>query len=145
MARRRNPWARQIDYDKAIAEDERQIASYTLLLDKGWVVDAEMAAYGVHLASMAAEDPTFAVSCDLSAQDVADLHHYLHPFGDNTPTKTCLPDETAPQWKRGREIFRRLQALCPDLLMTEDATRKALKAAKRNLSRHRRNRERYGR
>lgn len=141
MARRRhnNPWARLIDYDKAIAEDERQIASYTMLIEKGWFVDAELAAYGVRLADMAAEDATFAASCDLSAQDVADLHAYMHPAAD------WHHWHLTPQGKRGREISRRLHTLCPDLLMTEAATKKALKDVKRSLARHRRNKEKYGR
>lgn len=131
-----NSWGYAIDYDKAIAEDEKAIAMYERIIAGRWFLPAGQSS--CFLWELALLDETIAAGLDLSRADLANLAAYMEA---NLP----IADESGRDWySRGEEIDQRLQELCPDMLLTEEKAREALKFHKTRLARHKRNKAKFG-
>lgn len=154
---KRNAFAFKIDYDKAIAQDEEEIAWAERSIERGWYrrswpfADARLGAYEAReLFDLALHCEDVATAAGLTAQDVSDLANTVDRF---VVAKHHRPDLSDPQPNpaghlRGREIAAALEVLSFGgrwLFKSEDDARTALRKARASRARHIRNREAYGR
>jgi hypothetical protein len=158
MARRRNPWGYKIDYDKAIAEDERQLARIERVIAAGvypddytWI-DAqgftnkmrdgwEILAWGGPNRSI---DMEVAYRFGLNAWDVAAFAHWLEFDFDNVKGAIEIPKGV-----KGAYVFA-VGVVNPklddfDFLPANEAEAKQeRKRIKATLARHKRNKKKAG-
>lgn len=154
-APKRHGFGFPIDYAKAIAEDEREIAWAERSIERDWYVrtrpygDPTLGDYEAdELWSVALHFSDAWARLGVTAQDVADLAQAidlddtarrLHP---NLPE----PQPGAAGIRRGVAIVAELEALSLGgmrLYRDEVAARLALRKAKARRARHRRNQEKY--
>jgi hypothetical protein len=159
---KKSPWSFKIDYDKAIAEDEAYIAKLTTCMEKGWyatqitwsdtdgkTVTSEL----MDLADLALYVPGVAASIPLSLQDLSDMVAYRTRHSDpdyENQIRTgvekmlgvTLPPESSCWYQRGEGVVCSLDGFT--FLPREAEVKTLLKKAKASLSRHKRNKVKYG-
>jgi hypothetical protein len=159
---RKNPWSIKLDYDKEILQDEQTIAETTRALEHGWFVPvwhpplATIKTRPLYEGESEFSDscslldlfllyPEFAYDAGFTDEDLGVLVHtldgYEHARYDGFPVPTMEP----AVWKRSDSLLKQITELWPSYyLYSEDALRKQLKHAKTALSRHKRNKGKYG-
>jgi hypothetical protein len=154
---KRSGFAFKIDYEKAIAEDEVEIAWAERSIERGWYRrswphdNPEHGMYDAReLHQLVLRCPEVAASAGLSAQDVADFANSLDQFDSAKRHCPSLPEPQpgSRSLLRGDEVARELERVTLGgrwLHEDEAAARAALRRAKASRSRHRRNREKYAR
>jgi hypothetical protein len=144
-------WGYRINYDKAIAEDERQVAYHESALANGWFNWGEWVGFSATLSNLVLEKPEAAVALGLSTYDLgclalvhSDLNEVLE--GRYAHHISALPQEAhGVQWRRGREVEAQLKAVWPnETLYDEGKLREELKLHKTRLARHKRNKDKFG-
>jgi hypothetical protein len=151
-------WGFKLDYDKEIASDEKLIAQLRRIIDSGWFHPATMvkdgnardiSTYSVCLVDLLFMDVArVAPQLGLSLADLSDLAYAI----DQDPSCAQLdgnvvelPEPVQPgAYKRGEVIADRLVQLWEGDLYPEALAQKVLKKAKTDLSRHKRNKLKYG-
>jgi len=139
MGRRNNPFSYQIDYDKALAEDEVAIAYWTKIIE----------------AKLFAEQPgdriiDVVVCCGgwerlgLTRQDALDLRDEFEYREADLPGD--IPSSDSECYRNANKVYdEHLEPLDGHgQAPTEATAKKELKRAKAALARHRRNKEKYG-
>lgn len=150
MPRRANPWSHKIDYTKAIAEDEREIALYespgvrcfseTLTIVE--TVRHEQSVYcnAYHLlvcSNSYRVDRLRALG--LTEVDLACAAFYN---GDDYPLDLgCRCVSGGSDFRRGKEVSDKLSEIP---VLTEKTRKRLLKLSKASLARHKRNQAKYG-
>jgi hypothetical protein len=145
----------RIDYDLAIAQDERVIAWAERSVERGWYVrtlrydDLALGSYEAdELWKLAIYFPDSWTSLGLTGQDVADLASSLDLL-DEVRRHSRIPDPQsgASGIRRGDAIVAELEVLSLGgmrMYRDEVAARADLRRSKASLARHRRNRDKYG-
>lgn len=150
------PFGYKVDYDREIAQDERDIREFEAALANGWT--HEDRSLGLSLPELvvyaAGGVEPFAgrvryEALGLSPVDVAELAVWVldNCLGDLPPKLQELVDQgqELPGWHaRGEIVHKLVSAHYHSHVLTEEQTRAALKKAKASLARHRRNREKHG-
>jgi hypothetical protein len=122
----------RINYDKAIAEDLRTIEEMTRLLELGLLKpESERSFYNVSDAVLTR--PDLARALGFTAPELA-------VASETEPEEWPLPWTLTLE----RDFDQRCKALYDDYLPTEEEAKGWLKKAKADLSRHRRNKKKYG-
>ena len=148
-----NRWSYSIDYDKAIAEDERAIArlsSPECVRVSRVLLPAALAAYPqstwsdwdvYHLVTYAPDGlEGRAAAFGLSLADARAWAFFCDEGREEI--WTVLGDEQAGDYAKGRAIDARLDRCAFDVL-PEDKRKKALAKAKASLARHKRNKSKW--
>jgi hypothetical protein len=155
---RTDGWGYKLDYDKEIAADEKLIAQMKRIIENGWfhpisiVIDGsvrDISTYSCNLMNLVFMDVArVAPQLGLSLADLGDLAYAV----DQDPSCAQLdgsvvelPDPVQPgAYKRGKVIADRLSELWEGDLYPAALAQKVLKKAKTDLSRHKRNKLKYG-
>lgn len=151
-------WGYKLDYDKEIASDEKLIAQLKRIIESGWFHPAAMikdggvrdiSSYWVGLTALVFMDVArVAPQLNLSLADLSDLAYAI----DQEPSCAQLdgsvvelPEPVQPgAYKRGKALADRLCDLWEGNLYPETLAQKVLKKTKTDLSRHKRNKLKYG-
>lgn len=153
MTKRANPWSHKIDYVKAIAEDEREIALYSSPAVK--VFAASFTAEELHwwkegrcprenpywllLHGSAEKRPERLAVLGITEFDLACAALYM---GDDFPVELgCRCVSGGPDFRRGKEVAKLLENIP---VLTEEVRLMFLKQSKASLARHKRNQIKYG-
>jgi len=137
----------KIDYASAIAQDEMLIAWYERCITNGWYQREVGACLVQDLLHLVLYVPGVAAQAGLSLQDVADLAFTMDARVERD-VRTLQPD--LPAHRPAQEAYRNTDVISKTITSTpwlprdEGDARTLLKQAKASLSRHKRNRERYG-
>lgn len=154
---KKNPWSFKIDYDKAIAEDERLIALYTNALNKGVFLPEDCAGASWSIVDLLVVNSALAESLGVSRLDLGDLMIFADYDVSNVNTQLVSPfhgdlralyDECAAisgAYRRGAEIYARLRAIYPEpYLLTASQLTTSIKRFRTDLARHKRNKLKHG-
>lgn len=134
-------WGYQIDYERAIADDRRQIASLEGLAARGLLGVAP----DEYLWARAIADDAVAATFALTLADRKALAYWLNYRPEELPAAIEAAD-LPPRWgARAVAIETALTAVWPNssTLPTADEHRRALRKAKADLARHLRNQATY--
>lgn len=161
-----NPWAHKIDYDRSIADDEREIAALSdpvAIAVSADLTPEEQSAYfggGFHwdvadFVLSAWGNPEHAerrlAMLGLSRQDIVDYVHTVESDPISRAEKAPILEGydfadavTRGAYARGREIAKRLDGF-HWYITTPEKRAERIKKAKANLARHKRNQAKFGR
>lgn len=158
----RSPWAFKIDYDRSIAEDEREIAALSnpvaIAVSADLTPEEQEACFGggfqwdlAHFVLRVWGDREHAdrrlAMLGLSRQDLADyVYDTVSDMEDFAPLMEGY--DVHAMWERGahargREIAKRFEGL-HWYIMPPEKRADCVKKAKASLARHRRNQAKYG-
>ncbi len=141
---RANPWARKINYDESIAEDERCIAMYDS--ETARAISASLTSDEINWISQGYlwHGPRFALHNVERAGRIfrltpEDLAYLAARMDEQVPGLPAIPPHG--WYARGDEIQKRLEYV---VVMPEEKRAAAVKRAKTDLARHRRNKVKFG-
>lgn len=140
--RKSSSWGYKVNYDREIADDEKLIAQCTLHLEQGWTADRypgwKPGAFVVSLVDLVLGVEGVAATLGLSTDDVRDLRWFATDAG-------CNGDAAEGAYWWGECLHKQLDLLAPHwLAWTSEELSRCLRKAKDNLTRHRRNKAKYG-
>jgi hypothetical protein len=146
----------RIDYDRAIAQDDRVIAWAERSIERGWdlrTVPYSAPALGScevnELWMVALYFPDALPGLGLTAHDVANMAQAMDMYDEAANSHPGLPrpDPGAPGFRRGEEVFSGLQEMSfggMRLHRDEAAERSDRRRTMASRARHVRNREKFG-
>ncbi len=146
---RKNPWSYKLDYDKAIAEDLKNIADIENCLARGWVLGPSDVGQGytVGLVDLFMRDREKARAFDVSDDDLEAYAHEAQYSDEGFRLYGFDRDRELPPG-----VYRRAKALDSKMesatqwaagLRTAEWLAEELKRAKTSLARHRRNQKKF--
>jgi hypothetical protein len=127
----RNPWAYAIDYGKAIAQAERELAIVERVIAAGAFGTPGT---GETILDLAIADDAIAAKLELTGQQRADLADYFDWPIDELPASV----PAVGIYSRGRELADRLEADFGGLLPTADQAKTDRRRIKARLASYRR-------
>ena len=150
---RSNPWSHKIDYAKAIAEDEREIALYdspavktiAASLDADelrWLKEGVCPQDNPYWLLLNGSDEKRTERLTVFGLTEVDLACAAFYNGDSFPVEiACRCVSGGPDFRRGREVVELLKDIP---VLTEQNRLRFLKQSKASLARHKRNQIKYG-
>ena len=155
-------WGFKIDYDQAIREDEKVIAETLRALEHKWfqpiwhaplatikilpIVEGELEfSDSWNILTLFLLFPEFAYAAGLTDEDLGVLVYTLDGYEHERYNCFPAPVVGPATYKRSDELLKQIEALWPSgYLYSEEKLRTQLKHAKAALSRHKRNKIKYG-